>query len=158
MAAFAAVSSGGLSGEGSGFTGTTGSPGRQRRGLAQGVAAYIGHSDHGVVEGGADMHLALLDILALAALTHHFLALSSSSHCSYPSLTSSCWRPCAWAPCGYGRWSCCADRGRAGLCDASCGSSRSGQTLDVHRHIAAEVASTVYPLAITSRSFASSSR
>ena len=46
---------GGLSGEGSGFTGTTEAQ-AARGGPAQGVAAHIGHSDHGVVEGGADMN------------------------------------------------------------------------------------------------------
>ena len=37
---------------------------------------HIGDGDHGVVEGGADMHLALLNVLALTtALADYLLAL-----------------------------------------------------------------------------------
>ena len=60
---------------------------------------------------------------------------------TYPSLTSSYWLSCASGPCGYGRWSCCAGRGRAGpSCGAGRGRADLGQALDVQRHAAAEVA------------------
>src|SRR5699024_4405595 len=116
--------SGGLRGEGGGLTGTAeaqaagGGPG-------QGVALKIGDSHHGVVEGGADMHLALLYVLTLAALAHHFLTLGIRSHV-LSLLTSSCWRRYAWDLCGYGRWSWSAGRERAAPCgDGRHGSSRS---------------------------------
>ena len=84
------ASSGGLGGKRGALTATTeahatgGGPGDS-------IALGIGDGHHSVVEGGADMHLALLNIFTLsAASTDNFLALLVSSHGSVPSFTSSC--------------------------------------------------------------------
>ena len=69
----------GLGSERSGLLGTTeaqsagGSPG-------QGVAVGVGHGDHGVVKGRADMHGALFDRLALTTALDNFLYCFSHLH------------------------------------------------------------------------------
>ena len=119
--------SGALSGERSGLLAAAeaeaagGSPGK-------GVALRIGHRDHGVVEGGTNMNLTTFDVLLFAATADNLLTGFSivCCHILFSLLTSSCSQWSSWGPCGYERWSCCADRERAGRGDDGCrDSSRS---------------------------------
>ena len=88
--------------------------------------SVAGDGDHGVVEGRADMDLALLDVLLFTTAANNLLTGLSVSHILSSLLTSSCSQWSSWGPCGYERWSCCADRARAGRGDDGCrDSSRS---------------------------------
>ena len=92
------------------------------------IDSVIGDGDHGVVEGGTNMNLTTFDVLLFATTADNLLTGFSiiCCHILFSLLTSSCSQWSSWDPCGYERWSCCADRERAGRGDDGCrDSSRS---------------------------------
>src|SRR5690606_23759806 len=113
-----------------------------RRGPRDHSAGGVGDRDDRVVERALDVRVTVRDVLLLlasrladagAGLGRHVLVLSRFEVCwslgraaLLSASPSSCPRRCAWAPCGYARWSSCAGRAPGGRGGDGCpGRSRS---------------------------------
>ena len=119
-------------------------------GPGNGVALGVGDSHHGVVEGRADMHLALLDIFPLSAAGTDFLALLCGSHSiSFPPLLlfvrDGALRTLAGTGVGF---AALAAHGETLAVAQAAVRTDLGQVLDVQSHLAAKIAQETFARAL----------